>query len=557
LSNLSSITFQKIARWIQDCGETHPNCRDHPSQPAESEMRCLPTRIVRVGSTNRNPHLHISETQQNDRYVALSHCWGEIPQIRTLKANIEQYKEEIIVESLSKTFQDALYVTRRLGIDYIWIDSLCIVQDDQDDWLRESERMGSIYANAYITLAATSAADGNGGLDSVRPSFNWVKFPCHGSDETQGYMWFTDASWTFKTDLDEAPLNTRGWVFQEKILSQRIIHFASSQVYWECRQRFFGEEYDNEVGYVGGALKPSRFWAILNAISHLETSPFEPEEVLYEVEWPNLSMAGFYEAWRSFVGYYSTRNFTKKSDRLIALLGVIRVVEKQTGLRCIDGHWKDDSCQFVLELMWFPKEQRTLSVLDDDTRSRMCSSWSWASLEGPIEKGLYTDNIENFGGYDPEDCDLHLMAIEGEAHLPWPSHPLKVSGMLETVYRGEHGVDEFSFQHSKGRRIFSLKPQQTQIIDGKVCFDCEDEEPMQFYFSPVYRSWTRISCLALLERHTSEIKERHFERVGVGHIELPHFDYSERGLIESFKAPENHVHVDFFEACEEQIFYLI
>lgn len=539
LSNFSDATFTKIVHWIKDCDETHTACQSHFSQTREATTRYLPTRVVHVGSESRQPHLHISYPQQNDRYIALSHCWGKSPQVRTLNANIEQFKEEIVFENLSKTFQDAIRVTRRLGIEYIWIDSLCIVQDDKYDWLQESELMGSVYKNAYVTLAATWAADGSGGLDSIRPSCNWIKFPCDGSDEAQGHMWFTDASWTSELDLDKAPLNSRGWVFQEKMLSRRIIHFASSQVIWECKKRFVGEEFDDTLHFTSRTLEPSQFWVDADKICHVGPLPIERINEVGDEGYPRSHIDAFYHCWRSSAHYYCTRQFTKASDRLIALLGIVRVVAEQTGLRCVDGHWDDGSWRFVRELMWFPKGQRTMSLLSDDKPSRLCSSWSWASLEGPIEH--YFPSIGAWKDHDLKNCNLYLEAIESQIQVPWPSHPLKVSGMLQTMYKGEAGGSEYPYQSSSGRRTFMVTAENSGKAVGWVCFDLEDGELEQFCITPVYLcdSGFRIAYLALVELHDTEGKGHYFERVGVGYIEVmicP--DGSKVGDMKLFEASE-------------------
>jgi len=538
-SNLSDITFQKIAWRIKNCDETHTRCWNLSTQFPELTPQYLPSRVVHVGSETQQPHLHIAQEQEASRYVALSHCWGNIPQVRTLKANIEQYKEAIVFECLSKTFQDALRVTRRLGIEYIWVDSLCIVQDDEKDWLRESKNMGSIYTNAYITIAATSATDGNGGLDSVRPESKWFQLPCDGTDEGKGYMWFTDASWSYQSDLNDAPLNLRGWVLQEKMLSRRIVHFASSQVYWECKESLVGEECEAPIRLPADAtLKPSLFWA---AVSRVGNTPVEPANRIRFSAKPKPRLLGFYESWRTFICYYSTRTLTRKSDRLIALMGIIRVIEKQTGLLCIDGHWVDGSRQFVQELMWFPKNQRTLSVLGDDRRSRLCSSWSWASVEGPIGYRFYTErHLETWGFYGLKDCDLHLKVIGNEVHVPWSCHPLMVSGMLITLDKRELEND----YRSKGRRAFAVKANIWDRVDGYVCFDREDNEPEAFQFTPVYIFHDKVECLALVQWRGPESTERCFERIGTGYLELFRRDGSDNGFEK------------VFGTCERETYYI-
>jgi len=455
--------------------------------------------------------------------------------------NIEKFKEEIGLGSMSKTFQDAIHVARRLGIEYIWIDSLCIVQDDKTDWLQESEQMGNIYANAYVTIAATWAADGNDGLDSIRPPCQWFKVPFDGNDEKKGYTWFTDGTWTSETDLDDAPLNTRGWVFQEKTLSRRIVHYAASQVYWECKQRFVGEEGEREILHKGALLEPSRFWTSVNGVSHIGAIPLERENDARDKKDSGFQLREFYGRWRTFLRYYCTRDFTKESDRLIALLGIIRVVERQTGLRCVDGHWDDGSWKFVRELMWFPKEQGRLSVLDDGRKARLCSSWSWASLEGPKHPELTGHDVDTWQDYRLKDCNLHLEAIEDEVQIPWPCHPLKVSGVLKTFHKcepeGIRGQNE-----TQRRRNFVIKAELSGLADGWVCFDRDDEEPEEFHFCPVYvRNW-RIACLALVQRHEPEGRDRCFERVGAGYI---------------CPSGSEHDSMESFENCERSTFHII
>ena len=571
LSNLSDITFQRITRWIKDCDETHSNCRDHASQSSDPEFRYLPTRVVHVGSATQQPHIHISEKHQNSRYVALSHCWGKIPQVKTLEENIEQHKKGIVFERLSKTFQDALRTTRRLGIEFIWIDSLCIVQDDRDDWLRESKRMGSVYANAYLTLAATSSTDGSGGLNGVRPDINWTKFPCDGTDRTKGYMWCTDASWTSHEDLDYAPLNSRGWVFQEKILSRRIIHFASSQVYWECKQRFFGEECEDDPSFTGSTIQPSIFWANVNAISDNETTAIKSAVDVRNAETSRSQLDEFYASWWNLIYFYGKKDFTKQGDRLVALLGIIRVVEKKTRLHCFDGHWEDSSQSFLRDLMWFPyEEQKTLSVLNDGERSRLCSSWSWASLEGHVtHRHLFASTWTNYG---LKNCDLRLEVIEEKVHVPWPSHPLKVSGMLRTFYRCKCRGNDYTYPPKDGRmrvlykcecrkgeyveqrihqvRTFLVKLEEHGSACGWICFDREDEEPEQFYLSPVYVATQSIACLALVQRSRPESSERWFERVGVGNIEMV-ADDAAHGYTSTYAK------MDLFEGCERETYYIV
>lgn len=149
--------FSLARSWIETCRREHKACNDRRDPDS------LPTRLIDIGvgspEERISPHLidtkdHLSEGVHG--YVALSHCWGTtsgtlVP--KTLKANLIQRTDSIKWDEMTKTFQDALMITRGLGLRYVWIDSLCIIQDVEEDFLIECAKMGSVYDNAYCTLA--------------------------------------------------------------------------------------------------------------------------------------------------------------------------------------------------------------------------------------------------------------------------------------------------------------------------------------------------------------------------------------------------------------------
>jgi hypothetical protein len=137
------------------------------------------------------------------------------------------------------TFQDAVTVTRELGVLYLWIDSLCIIQyeDSLEDWNCESGRMESVFSQAYCTIAATAAADSNAGF--------LKRYICTDSvyvQDASGNEFYisTDVD-DFDQDVGKAKLNTRAWVMQEGVLAKRTIHFSANQMYWECGQGVYCE----------------------------------------------------------------------------------------------------------------------------------------------------------------------------------------------------------------------------------------------------------------------------------------------------------------------------
>jgi len=149
----------KITAWIQSCNLNHPHCRI-------SNLPLLPTRVLDVGCSNSYDNIKLVLNQgQSAQYVALSYCWGgEEGMVRTTTSSITAWTQAIPWDRLPKTFQDAITITRELEIRYLWIDALCIVQDDIQDWETESANMANIYSNSYLTIAATAAPDSFTGL---------------------------------------------------------------------------------------------------------------------------------------------------------------------------------------------------------------------------------------------------------------------------------------------------------------------------------------------------------------------------------------------------------
>lgn len=158
-----------IRTWRQECIANHARCRELSTARGYYEGRFTPTRLVDVGGQDTAPNVYEHRRSgplggPPPAYVALSRCWGRSPIIRTTKAAYEEHQRAIPWSHLSNTFQDAITITRELGIGYIWIDSLYIVQDDDEDWEREAVQMAQVYQSVFVTLASTSVPGGEAGM---------------------------------------------------------------------------------------------------------------------------------------------------------------------------------------------------------------------------------------------------------------------------------------------------------------------------------------------------------------------------------------------------------
>ncbi|KAI1743163.1 heterokaryon incompatibility protein-domain-containing protein [Xylaria scruposa] len=225
----SAIHINLMVEWINSCNE-------HGCYPRD--IKFFPTRVIDVAYSPNVVRL-IRDTESlkgTGKYVALSHRWGppgEQQAFCTFKRDIEGQEERIIeMGSLPKTFQDAIHITRGLGVLQLWIDSLCIIQDDKDDWNRESQLMEQVFSSAYCTLAATCAGGFDDGFLKNRPERQYVTM--RGPDGDSSAYYVCEPIDDFNNHVDQSELNRRGWVLQERALSRRTIHFTETQTYWEC-----------------------------------------------------------------------------------------------------------------------------------------------------------------------------------------------------------------------------------------------------------------------------------------------------------------------------------
>ncbi|KAK0666020.1 hypothetical protein QBC41DRAFT_399065 [Cercophora samala] len=239
----SALHFSHINHWLATCDKHHPDCK--PGTNSSSLTQTLPTRLVDVGSVD-SPMARLIETStlssttQTPKWVALSHQWGPPPHFCTTVENLSTHLSSIPLGSgLADTFRDAFLVTRALGIRYLWIDSLCIVQGPGGDFAAEAKKMEQVYSGAYCVLAVSREKGGHstGFLKPRARERDHVVLSKPGDDDgKQGVFSICESIDNFNGDVLKGPLNQRGWVLQEHALARRTIFFTENQTYFECGQ---------------------------------------------------------------------------------------------------------------------------------------------------------------------------------------------------------------------------------------------------------------------------------------------------------------------------------
>ncbi|RKK45365.1 hypothetical protein BFJ63_vAg10015 [Fusarium oxysporum f. sp. narcissi] len=352
-------------RWIGVCDKNHPSCMARAAPPPDARM---PTRLLDLG-TGDSTTWRIIETQQ-DRvpYVALSHRWTEnTPTL--LQKNYDAYCDSQQDSILPQNYRDMLDICRAIQIRYIWIDSLCIIQDDNGaDFRHEAPIMLHVYRYAFLTLMILWEFSDSTVFRDCRPST--IARPRPQSykrtelTETDQESWYTylknlviseaavpskdsmsnahnyafvrvENTGSYNFDVNNAPINKRAWVLQERSLSRRILCLGNEQLYWECDGQITAPLIANEVSPNG-----------LPSITQRESLC-------------SLSGTHSVRSWNSLLEEYTTRQLTYEEDRLVALSGVARAVAKLTGHTYFAGIWVES---WMLDLLWEPDRARPESA---------------------------------------------------------------------------------------------------------------------------------------------------------------------------------------------------
>jgi hypothetical protein len=219
-----------LKQWLHDCNfdDDHSNCWPFEARTA---TRMLPTRLIEILETT----VRLVETQgisNNDEttWAALAHVWGNKQPYLTCK-NLALNREGILRSSLPRTFRDAVTITRNLGIRYLWIDALCIIQDSLEDWTKEIQGMETVYNGAECVLAASRVENCDSGFLTPRKPRDFVSL---GTDGKNAPFYICELIDDFRVDVLDGPLNARAWYMQEHAFARRTIFFTERQTYLEC-----------------------------------------------------------------------------------------------------------------------------------------------------------------------------------------------------------------------------------------------------------------------------------------------------------------------------------
>lgn len=547
----SAINF--LLEKYHDCRANHAQC----NTPKRSGSVKYPSRLLDVGTEEHDPVILRSTGMfRDEEYVCLSHCWGDTKPFTLTSRTQPAFVRGINVTALPKTFQDAIFITRRLHIKYLWVDSLyatptlcwilqayyhrCILQDNEADWAVESGRMEHVYAHAACTIAATASKNSDGGLffgrnpSLLKPRFVDVEFGPTApwiEDKVDGFRlggsYWCDVKNLAYHCIENAPLNSRAWVSQERQLSRRIMHFSRTQLFWECYECTACEMHPKRLPDWAmpswwddpTAMKRQLHDFMQQDKNDLDTKLISPNSR------PGLDDK-LYFAWGSFRIMYSQCGLTKDNDKLVALRGIAQQISQETGDELIAGLWQS---RMIEELCWF-KHLFWDEVPPEEPTQWRAPTWSWASSNAQIWVSFMT----KFHGQHASRCfEAELVDIDVRSkvsgELKHASLRLKCKLLAAIITPAPESQSIFiDYQwslklidhdgdpikpRSSSEAMFSMddfnkrEPKHVYIVVAQRCLHSDDVEIED------REHYERSSLEGLLLRSSNENEEQ-FERIG-------------------------------------------
>lgn len=387
---------------MAECDRKHRRCK-------ETRSKSLPDRAILVGAASDDPRLVESTQGTLEGYIALSHCWGGNVPLQLTMDKLEDFKRCIPFSTIPRTFQHAITVCRALGVKYIWIDSLCIIQDSKEDWDVQGSKMDQVYANCLLTISADSAVNGEAGFlsttqrQSLREKTRTLAYrgpvgengeifvrPSRAFGSTGGFGRHYDrCDSKLPQDLVEqgSYLMRRGWVLQETFLPGRIIHFFPDEVTWRCPSA-------------------SRCECQLQLHAGVVHNPLDLESPR------EISIKELKEFWKEIVEQYTRRNLTFYTDRLAAMAGVASVAHStKPNIEYHAGLWSDD---LPATLLWTVDRPVQLSGQhpNDRVKPSIAPTWSWASVTGYVLFLFWKRNFDRgaWARTTPDLTNVHVKA---------------------------------------------------------------------------------------------------------------------------------------------------
>jgi hypothetical protein len=539
---LSARTVTSVRGWLKHCEDErhgyHKIC-------SLSERAYVPTRLIKISGLSDQLQLRIvcgddMGEHHMSGYVALSYCWGGDQTNKLTQENHDLYKKNIAWKTLPKTIRDAARTAQALGFQYIWIDSMCIVQDSKKDKEAEINQMTKVYAHATLTIVNKRGERVTEGFLHPR------KLPSRTSiiqyRAKDGQIQRLNLSFDRVIDLEESSaINTRGWTLQEYLLSRRRLVIGTWSTEWHCRREVDNHrdgwmpssrgDTDTSAGipsdYEGRGWAGHRPFESEQAES-VRNSSFINAAMFFSVN-PGCSLRQLDEqivhrSWIAIVDSYSSRSVTESEDRILALSGIAERFADLIPGRYIAGMWEN---MMPASLFW----EKVYSRTDRPVKYRG-PSWSWMSIDGQVALHLGSDYICEVLSieYMLKSAEALYGAVHSAAlHIKGPA--FSVEWRYTRQDRQQQGYKQLQEDLSELRwfRDGSDVPLDPQL---KVYLDAREQTTEWrevILLAGELREYDYTYCIALSKVDQVEVDNEpryRFRRLGLGYFEdtspLPH-----------------------------------
>lgn len=375
----SSENLKQARRWLEDCLHSHPKCK--------TEQNFMPSRILHIDKIETSGEFEVLIEQTHDLvqpFVALSYCWGGDQPYKTTKSRMESDNLCLQYGKLAKSVQDAIRVTLSLGLRYLWVDALCIIQDDEDDKIEQIIEMPRIYNQACVTIFAARSDRATKGfldeIDLVNTTQLAVRLPFRCPDQyaTVGSAYITH----IEDSAEYEPIHFRAWTLQERYLSNRCLEFGSIQTRWVCASSHYKDCYCDGWKREGSDEVSTRVIYIHRELQQdIEDMTSEGSSAEWIADWIRMR-------WETIVNHYTPRRLSVLTDRSLAISGIAQVFGSYLQDDYLAGLWKKT---LPSSLCW--------QVIRVEGQSFPCPidyqgpSWSWTGINGPVNF-LYARSCE-------------------------------------------------------------------------------------------------------------------------------------------------------------------
>ncbi|KAK3368364.1 heterokaryon incompatibility protein-domain-containing protein [Podospora didyma] len=429
----SQLSFTRARTWLEKCQRGHVECQRFNSS-------YMPKRVLEIVSDPMEEarfRVCLSADPEPAPYATLSYCWGGDQEAKTTMTRLPSYHDGIPLEKLPRTIRDALTITHGVGLKYLWVDSICIVQDSDADKAEQISQMHRIYRGALFTVAVAAAKTSVDGFLEPRRAYRGTKLGVRLDDNVFSEI-VAVPTHTNRSDVarTEYPLYTRGWTYQESQLSTRVFAYGDREMVYQClesRHRDGGQD----IAFNEGMPTSSTVGQIFRGLDPGNRSIGRLKHPI---------------AWRLIVTTFTHRALTVADDKLLAIAAIAEdYANTKPVTKYLAGLWEDE---FLYECLWSVKPKAGCTR----PSKYRAPSWSWASMEGVIEFYLPSN-------LSPWKFQPSAKLLQAETTLSTKNNPF---GMVK---------EGFIRILAKCRRVVWLSPSESSpAFDPGYGWACNSEE---------------------------------------------------------------------------------